>query len=286
MLYSDASGHISANPPQISILDHGFLFGDSLYEALRVYKRKIFAWKEHSERFIICGERVGINIKALLPEIEKRTKSLLAELNEPEAGVRIIVTRGVGKLNIDWRSCSEPAIYIAAWKFDHAGFSKPVSLYISKIRRNSRLALDPAVKSGNYLNNVLAFKEAVEAGYDDAIMLNSDGHITELTTSNLGWIKNGIFYTSQTDSGILHGVTRRLLLQIEKVKEGSFTEEDLFEADELFVLSTFKEVLPVSRLGSYSGATRAYTRTDLSLSLRQRMREHIEERLKSERESF
>jgi len=243
----------------VPLVDHGFLFGDSLYEVIRIYDRRFFAWTEHMERFVRSGERVGISIPHLLPEVDHRARELLSKLREPEAALRIFVTRGVGKLHIDFRSCEKPEIYMAAWKLDTSTFPDDLRLMVSQIRRNSILALDPAIKSGNYLNNVLAYREAVQMGYDDALMLNPDGKLSELTTSNIAWVnsKNTI-ETPRVDSGILHGVTRRIFLERFKAKEGNHSEDALRKAKEVFVLSTFKEVLPVTEIRFADGEIKRY----------------------------
>lgn len=286
MLFSDAAGKISVNPPTISFLDHGFLFGDSLYEVVRVYDRKFFGWNEHMERFVSSGKRSGIDITSLLPELEKRAKALVRELGEPSAAFRMIVTRGVGKLHIDWRTCAKPEIYMAAWKFDAMALPKSLKLAVTKIRRNDRQALDPAIKSGNYLNSVLAYKEAVERGFDDAILLNIAGEITELTTMNIGWVANGEVYTPAVDTGILHGITRRVFLETAKVNQGHFLVDALQKAQEVFVLSTFKEVLSVSAVGFEDEKIIEYPRHEKTLELQKSLRAEIEKRLARESAIF
>ena len=253
MIFSDATGEISKNPPTISFLDHGFLFGDSLYEVVRTYNRKIWGWQWHFDRLREGGEKLGIDIAALESDLKNRSHSILKALNTDNAAVRIIITRGVGKLHIDPRTCERPLIFMAAWPLETEILRKPVRLYIPKIRRNPKSAMDPAIKSGNYLNNVLALKEALEAGYDDALLLNPAGEITELTTSNIGWLKGDSLYTPHTDCGILHGITRRFWVTHEKVVEGRFTVDDLLNADEVFALSTFKEILPVTEVKVHDG---------------------------------
>ena len=161
----------------ISFLDHGVLFGDSLYEVVRLYDKKILGWKEHAERLIESGRRTGINIKDVMPKIEQRACALFKEMQHPDAVVRILVTRGVGELHINSEHCDDPAVYLAAWQFVPELTPKSMRLAVTKIRRNSIRALDPAIKSGNYLNNVLAFREAQELGYDDAILLNPDEQV-------------------------------------------------------------------------------------------------------------
>jgi branched-chain amino acid aminotransferase len=238
------------------------------------------------ERFIKSGDASGIDIRKLLFEIEKRAWALLSELYEPNAALRIVVTRGSGKLHIDWRTCPKPEIYMAAWRFDKANLPETLRLAVTKIRRNDIRALDPAIKSGNYLNSVLAFKEAVERGFDDAILLNPQGMITELTTMNLGWVAENRVYTPSTDCGILHGVTRKVLLQVTDVNQGQYKEDALRKADEVFVLSTFKEVLPVSAISFEDGQIIKYEKTQKTLELQKMLRSEIERRLAKESPVF
>lgn len=253
MLFSDASGEISKNPPAVSFLDHGFLFGDSLYEVVRTYGRKLWTWDEHMARLRQSGQRVGLSIESLEADIRGRALSLLKALNVDNAAVRIIVTRGIGKLHIDPRTCDHPLVYMAAWGLDVAALRSPVRLFVPTIRRMPKATLDPAIKSGNYLNNVLAFREAVQAGYDDALLLNVAGEVTEATTSNIAWIKDKTIFTPHTDCGILHGITRAELLKQRDLVQGHFTVDDLMGADEVFLLSTFKEILPVDEIKSHDG---------------------------------
>lgn len=265
----------------ISLLDHGVLFGDSLYEVVRFYDRKPLGWEEHMNRFVECGRRTGIDVASLLPLVKNRAQELLKELNESNAAVRFILTRGPGKLHIDWRTCSEPALYLAAWKYEHHLFTKPARLAIVSIRRNSRTALDPAIKSGNYLNSVLAFKEAVELGYDDAIMLNPEGRVTELTTSNLGWFQKGRAHTPHTDSGILHGITRHFLSEATAVESAEYGESDLKDAEEAFVISTFKEVLPVEEIRFSDGKVKKFLEHSRARELGANLRKFIEKKIKN-----
>jgi len=286
MLFSDPEGRISDAPPSVSMLDHGFLFGDSIYEVVRVYKRKIFGWKEHKERLLQSCSRIWIPIEGKLDLIEKRMTDLLTSLGEPDAALRMIITRGVGPLHINTRRCEEPRIYMAAWKYDASSFSTPVSLAIPSIRRVSKNSLDPSIKSGNYLNSVMGLRLAQDLGYDDALFLNPEGFVTELTTSNIGWISDGIPYTPSDDCGLLYGVTRKILMETHSVRTGRYTIEDLRRADEIFALSTFKEILPVRELRFENGEIKRYTRYDGTERLRASVGAVIQERLSREREWF
>ncbi|MDB5037639.1 MAG: ilvE 2 [Bacteriovoracaceae bacterium] len=286
MLFSDIEGKISSQAPSVSLLDHGFLFGDSLYEVVRLYDRKILAWAEHRDRLLRGGDKLGIDIRSYLPTIEKRMSDLLISLTEPSAALRMIITRGVGKLHIDYRTCAVASIYMAAWKFDLAAQPKEVRLWVSTVRRNAITALDPSIKSGNYLNNVMAYKEALENKFDDAVMLNPENEVTELTTSNIGWIKAGKVFTPRIDAGILHGITRKLLLEVVDITEDYFELEDLMSADEVFALSTFKEVVPVVEIGTPEGQRKTFSPGAVTLKLQLDLRKKIEKKLADERVLF
>lgn len=286
MLFCDAQGQISATPPTVSFLDHGFLFGDSLYEVVRLYDGKFFGWNEHLGRLIASAERVRLPIGPLLPMLKERSIHLVKSLNERNAVVRMVISRGVGKLHIDPRSCGTPLVNLAAWAFDEALYSQRPRLAVVSIRRNARSTMDPAIKSGNYLNNVMAFHEAALWGYDDAILLNPWDQVAELTTSNLGWIKNGEIHTPHCDSGILHGITRKFLLENFPVKEGFYMESDLRLADEVFVLSTLKEVLPVREIRFGDGTVQAYPQTPVTDRLRLDFRDKVSKRLARETNVF
>lgn len=286
MLFSDPQGQISDKPPTVSFLDHGFLFGDSIYEAVRTYSRKLLGWKEHRERLLESARRLWIPIERDLETIERRMGELLGELNEPDAAMRIIVTRGIGPLNINTKQCERPLIYMAAWKFEIKNFSKPVTLAFPAVRRNPKSAQDPAIKSGNYLNSVMALRQAQDLGYDDAILMNPEGEITELTTSNVGWIANGKVMTPHDDCGLLAGVTRRILLETHTVETGRYHLADFVKAEEVFALSTFKEILPVTAVRLENGETLKYSNFSQTEKLRSSLRSKIEARLKTEREWY
>lgn len=286
MIFSDASGGLSRNAPSISFLDHGFLFGDSIYEVVRVYDKKIFGWPEHKERLLTSAKRLWINIDPIMPTIEKRMLELLKVLSEPNAALRMIITRGMGQLHISTKSCEKPQIYMAAWKYEAHLHQSPISLAIPRIRRNPREALDPAIKSGNYLNSVIALREAQDLGADDALMLNPKGQLTELTTSNFGWIKSGKVFTTSEESGILLGITRKLLMEVEDVTTGFYGIEALKEADEVFALSTFKEVLPVKSVRFEDGSVKNFQNFSQTEILQNKVRQVIIKKLSSEKECF
>jgi branched-chain amino acid aminotransferase len=280
-LFSDKDGVISKNPPMVSLLDHGFLFGDSLYDVVRLYDGRLFGWDEHCERLVQSGKRISLDVASLLPEIKKRVYALLKEYNQPNAACRIFITRGVGNLHINPESCKEPAIYLATWKLNPSAGPSDIRLAVPKMRRNSIRSLDPAIKSGNYLNNIIAHHEALQLGYDDALMLNPEEKITELPTSNLAWIRDAKLRTSSLDSGILHGITRKIFVESMNVEEGQFGIDELRAADEVFVLSTLKEIISVSEIRFEDGSVQKYTERGQAQALQKKFKEILADKLKA-----
>jgi branched-chain amino acid aminotransferase len=282
MIFMDSQGRISKEPPMVSFLDHGFLFGDSIYEVVRVYQRKVFSWLGHRARLLESARRLQLPLEPLLQTIEERMKELLAELGEPDAALRMVITRGVGKLHINPRSCGEPQIFMAAWKYEPHLHSKPVSLIIPKVRRNPREALDPAIKSGNYLNSVMAYQEAQAAGVDDAVFLNPSGHVTEMTTSNIGWFRGSTICTPADEAGILLGITRKVLLESHPVETGLYGVDCLEQATEVFALSTFKEVVPVALIQFENGKRREFKDFSQTVKLQKTFHSVVEKVLSNE----
>lgn len=246
---------------KISVFDRGFLYGDSIYEVIRTYRGKFFAMDEHLDRLEKSAGLLHMNISQSKDELENECERTLAAFRsvhpDREAYCRIIVTRGVGKIGFS-RSCVETPtqVIVIVQPIESPSLEtreKGIALKIVDRLRNDRRALDPAMKSGNYLNSVLAYLEAQDEGFDDAILCDSTGHVTEGTTFNLFYVKNGELATSPLDIGILDGITRRAVIQIARdlkipVIETRFSKEHLYEADEVFITGSVKEVLAVTRL--------------------------------------
>jgi len=285
-LFSDESGHISAVPPRVSFLDHGFLFGDSIYEVVRLYDRKIFGEADHWQRLALSAERLQIPVQNFQQEIQNRIRALFRSFGEANACLRLIVTRGEGPLHIDSRPCSNPRIFMAVWKYEAKMRPASIDVLIPSIQRNSRFSTDPAIKSGNYLNSVLAFREAVDQGFDDALMLNSEGCVTEFTTSNVGWICGDTVFTPSTNCGILHGVTRKHFMKAISVQEGEFNLEDLMKADEAFALSTLKELVPIRRLKTFKGQQREWNSFTRCEELHDKLKRSINAELETQEQIF
>lgn len=244
----------------VSVFDRSFLYGDSLYEVVRTYQGKPFRLKEHLKRLeksaVLCQMKFSHSIeeyeREILRSIEKY-RSQPGKQNE-DVYVRIVISRGAGKIGFGLKNVETPYLYVIYVEpismFPNKPFEEGSKLQISARTRNLPNALDPAMKSGNYLNSLLAYLTAAQAGYDDALMLDYQGFMTEGTTYNIFYVNRGIVATSPLDVGILDGVTRRALINLcidlgIPCREVRFPKEYLYEADEVFVSSSLKEVLPV-----------------------------------------
>ncbi len=242
----------------ISILDHGFLFGDSIYEVVCTDEGKPYFLNEHLKRLYASASGISLEIPHDETWIKKQIQATLDSAGNDESYIRIIVTRGVGDLDIDPSSCSHPNIIIFVKnipQISEESYAKGISVALVSIKRNSRDALNPAVKTGNYLNNVLARVEAQKMGAEDAIMVNPWGQLTEGTTSNLFFVKEGRLLTPEKGCGILSGITREKIILLANengitLEEGKWPGEELFKADEVFLSGTVKKVMPVSVLDS------------------------------------
>ncbi len=248
---------------RVSVFDRGYLYGDSLYEVARTYDGEFFGLNEHLERLQrsaeLCHMTLGQSLQQYRDEMVRTFEAFrrMPGQSGAEAYVRLIVTRGVGKIGFHLNCLKTPTQYVIIAQPVEAPtaeqYRKGCALQVvSRIRNDSR-ALDPAMKSGNYLNSVLAYLEASREGFDDALMCNFDGHVTEGTTFNIHYVKRGILVTPPLDIGILDGITRRFLLEIAReqgipYRETRFPKERLYEADEVFLTGSVKEIFPVTRV--------------------------------------
>jgi branched-chain amino acid aminotransferase len=248
---------VPQNEATVPVLDRGFLFGDSVYEVMRTYAGVPFAWPEHLARLRASAAGLLLPLTLSDGDILGRMRATLEAAREPadrhEAYVRIIITRGVGTApNIDLAYAPGPAACLIMVRPAPA-MPTAVRLAVIDRLRVDRRALDPALKSGNYLNNVLGLHEAKAQGADDCVMVNHDGFVTEASTSNVFVVAGGVVRTPPLTAGILAGVTRGLVLAVcqrEKVRveEANFTAAALRRADEVFVSSTLRDVLPVTAI--------------------------------------
>ena len=245
---------------RIPAMDHGFLYGDSVYETVRTFRRVPFMLERHLDRLQRSLDRIFIPLpisrKDLTAQIG-RTIQAYADLynTEEDLVVRMVLTRGVGPIGLDFALCEQSNFIIYAFDLPpltESLFETGIPVVISKIRRNHPRALDPAIKSGNFLNNILAFKDAKDASAHEAILCNADGYLAEGTTSNVFLIKDGLVWTPHT-YGILDGITRAIVFEEARaagipVGETNIPPEALFNADEAFITSSLKAVLGIVRV--------------------------------------
>ena len=240
----------------ISVFDHGFLFGDSIYEVIATHKGKPCWVKPHLNRLRKSGRGVGLDISWSDDRLVSEIDRTIQEAGNKESYVRIIITRGVGELDIDPTSCNNPQFIIIVMPlkvYPAHYYEKGIDVSLVSVKRNVKDALNPGIKTGNYLNNVLAKIEANKSGAHDALMLNSQGFLTECTTSNFFMVHEGRVLTPSLDCGILAGITREVVIQLARengllVEEGEWPPEYLAKAEEAFVTGTTKKVMPVTHL--------------------------------------
>jgi branched-chain amino acid aminotransferase len=238
----------------VSVFDHGFLYGDGIYETLRVYKGIVFKIDEHIERLFRSASMLDLKIPKTHESIKKAVYDTLKANDQNEAVIRITISRGAGPLGLDPGLCPRPTFVIISNAFrgyPKTYYIKGVNIAIVNTRRNFKGALNPQIKSLNFLNNILAKIEAKKRGAYEAVMLDYRGYIAEGTTTNIFFIKERELCTPGLDVGILDGITRRIILDaaIElgiKIKEGHFRQNELCRASEVFISNTTMEVMPVS----------------------------------------
>ena len=238
---------------KVSVFDHGLLYGDGIFEGIRFYNGRVFRLEEHLERLWDSARSICLEIPIGRGEMTEALLETIRQNGLREGYIRLIVTRGVGNLGLNPAQCNRPSIIIIATTI--ALYSKEVcetglTVVTCATRRTSPAALNPAVKSLNYLNNVMARIEANLAGADEALMLNEAGNVAECTADNVFIIKRGNIFTPPIAAGALRGITRSVVFDIAaelglKVTETDITRHDVFVADECFLTGTAAEVIPV-----------------------------------------
>lgn len=251
----NVDGHITPEADaRIPVLDRGFLFGDSIYEVVRTHDGVPLTWAEHWARLQGSAASLAMELDLSESEAARRVADTLAQADHGDSYVRIVVSRGTGDApNIDLAYANSPPRWVVMVRPLQLAVGKPVRLALIDRLRNDRRALDPATKSGNYLNNVLGLAEAKARGATDCVMLNQDGSVTEASTSNLFARIDGVWCTPPLGAGILAGITRGMLLEFlpgagERIEERRITGDDLQSAEEIFLSSTLRDIGPVTHL--------------------------------------
>ncbi|MDG1360797.1 MAG: branched-chain-amino-acid transaminase [Phycisphaerales bacterium] len=241
----------------ISVFDHGLLYGDGCFEGIRAYGGRILKLKTHLARMFESAALIHLKPAYDLEEIEDAIRATVDANGIQDGYIRLVFTRGVGTLGLHPFRCPTPGTFIIADRiqlYPEELYEEGMKVVVAKRPRIPIECLDPRIKSLNYLNNILAKVEAIEAGVLEAIMLNTDGQVAECTGDNIFAVKGDRIFTPSTSTGILHGVTRRFVMREIapacgfEVEEDVFGIETLLEADEVFLTGTAAEVIGVSRI--------------------------------------
>jgi len=248
-------GLVPAEQAVVNVFDHALLYGDGIFEGIRIYHGKIFKEQQHIQRFFESAKVIRLTLP-MSPEQLSRAMydTMRANGVSGDGYIRLVVTRGVGALGISIRRTANPTIIIIVDKitlYPVEVYERGLHCIISSITRNHVNALNPRIKSLNYLNNVLAKAEAHAAGADEAIMLGIDGHVCECTGDNIFVVRNGELLTPGTWEGLLEGITRDVVMELARkrgipVRETSLVRHDLFVAQEVFATGTAAEIVPIT----------------------------------------
>jgi branched-chain amino acid aminotransferase len=238
---------------KVSVFDHGLLYGDGVFEGIRVYGSKIFEFEAHLKRLYESAKVIRLDIGMSQKDLAKATEETVKANNIDEGYIRLVVTRGVGNLGINPLTCKKAQIIIIADKiqlYPQEFYDKGMKVISAATLRNHPLSIPPQVKSLNYLNNILAKIESIDAGVQEAILFNHEGYVAEASGDNVFIVKNSTLYTPPIQAGALEGVTRGVVMslaEMEKIEvvQKNLTRFDLYVADELFLTGTAAEVIGV-----------------------------------------
>jgi branched-chain amino acid aminotransferase len=252
----NVNGTVSpADRAVIPVMDHGFLYGDAVYETIRTYGGEPFVLDRHLERLSASCRMVRIPMPGA-DLLTREVRRAVTEGANPESYIRVMVTRGVGPIGYEQNICPSPGyvvIVTALRAVPAEHYEKGIPAVIGKRRRNPVDSLDPAIKSCNLLNNVLAHMEGQDAGAHETVLLNTRGFLAEGTHTNVFFVKGDVVKTPSLACGILSGITREMVLSIARdagvpAEEGEYRESEIVSADEVFITSTLQEIVPVTRL--------------------------------------
>lgn len=252
-IYLDGEWH-SRESAKVSVFDHGLLYGDGVFEGIRVYNRRVFRLGAHLDRLYASARALALTIPLDRQQMEEAVRETVRRNQKQDAYIRLVVTRGVGDLGIDPRTCPQPSVIIVVTDirvYSPELYAAGVKVITSATRQVSHEAFDPRVKSLNYLKNVLAKIDAQRAGAQEAILLNAQGFIAECTADNLFVVHGGRLLTPSPQDGALEGITRGAILELAaeasvSAAETRLTRYDVYTADECFVTGTGAELMPVT----------------------------------------
>lgn len=241
---------------KVSVYDHGLLYGDGVFEGMRIYSSKVFRLQEHLLRLDESARAIGLQLPISIEDLTQDVNETVAKNGLVDGYIRLIVTRGAGPLGIDPFPCKDPQVIIIADKislYPETYYNDGLELVTASTIRNHPAALSPRVKSLNYLNNVLAKMEGLKAGCIEALMLNHKGEVAECTGDNIFVIKDGKLNTPPIEAGILEGITRNAVLELAveagiETTQAPMTRHDIYIADECFLTGSAAEVIPAVKL--------------------------------------
>jgi branched-chain amino acid aminotransferase len=243
---------------KISVFDHGLLYGDGVFEGLRSYRGKVFRLRDHIVRLYESARAIWLEIPMTQDAMCDAVNEAIRVNKIDDGYVRLVVTRGAGTLGLDPNRCSNPQVIIIADAislYPEELYEKGLEIVTVSVQRTSSAALSPRIKSLNYLNNILAKIEGLQAGCNEALMLNHKGEVAECTGDNIFLVRRGVLYTPPLDAGILGGITRDVVIEVAReagieVHEVALTKHDVYVADECFLTGTAAEVIPVVKVDS------------------------------------
>jgi len=240
----------------VSVFDHGLLYGDGIFEGIRVYSGKVFRMQDHVDRLFEGAKAIRLDIPKTHQEVVDAINDTVAKNKITDGYVRLVITRGAGSLGLDIRRTENPQVIIIAdsislYPAEH--YEQGLEIITASTLRNHPSALSPRIKSLNYLNNILAKIEATDADKLEALMLNHKGEVAECTGDNVFIVRDGILKTPPTDAGILEGITRNVVIELAReagidVRECTMLRHDVYSADECFLTGSAAEVIPVVKL--------------------------------------
>ena len=252
-------GHlVPKNEAKVSVYDHGLLYGDGVFEGIRQYNGRIFEKEAHLQRLYESAQAIRLTLPYTPSQLAQAVEETCTVNGFRDCYIRLVATRGVGYLGISPRNCETPSVFIIADKiqmYPESMYQHGMAIITAATIRNHPNSLSPKIKSLNYLNNILAKWEAIDAGVQEAVMLNHLGYICECTGDNIFIVKDGIVATPPEESGILVGITRQVVINLARTAgltlvERNLTRYDLYTADECFLTGTGAEVVPVTKVDS------------------------------------
>lgn len=268
----------------ISVYDHGVLYGDGVFEGLRFYEGKVFRLEEHLERLELSAKAILLELPYSRAELRQATEEVIQASGSIDGYIRLVATRGEGKLGINPQNCKQGSVFLIAdglHMVEKRVLEQGARVMIASTRRLPPDGLDPKIKSLNYLNHIMAKIEALQSGFDEAILLNQAGYVTEGTVDNIFIVRNGRLQTPAVSDGALEGITRGTVMELAQqmgipVEEMHLRPYDLLTADECFLTGTGAELIPVSEV---TGRKMSDERRPIYHKIQQAFMNHIRENL-------